>query len=812
MGSILEKDGHRIAVSSPERVKAALAQGYTPVGGGIPLVDRAGGRAVSVAPDELDAKLAQGYDIEGLGGTDRRVAQTQKEDTYGTLSEKFRTAGEGALDTVFLGGFSAAQRALGVDPKELEGRRDINPEWRTGGEILGTGLSIAAGAGGGTAGAALRATPAGLAMRGGAAIATRGAGKGLVAKLAAAGAGGAAEGGAFGFGHGVAELAASPEPITGERALSVLSSDVLYGAAAGGAVGLVARGAEIGLGKAKTVVDDYAAKVRRGADVEDDLASMGHKELRVAEKSERTLAKQERDAALERYDFDEAAEVKTLKEQNTAARRELADDIAAARRESKTAKDFIATKGAQEREVREAAKIGLEADKAIDRVLRNPKRLAENPAVAKAALQQTEHAIETTLAQESVIRARVDFDVSGARAAALEVLPARLERVRGLLGKIDELSASPTSQRVAEIQQARQALKETPISSPKLEAIAQAREALAERGAGGGVAESLAQGAAYEGASTIVDMIPLGPFRPIVAPVLRAKMAKTVTDLAFRRLGRASAEQADRIAKAIATVTDTTAKVRRAAPVAATKVLSAVSFGTAAQPLRQPVASKSKLLDAFRARENELANLITTGPDGKPRMQPGARAAMAARLGAVRALSPMLADQMETAGARRAEFLASKMPKRPDIAAIQVGPDRWRPSDFEMAQFARYVAAVEDPASVVERVADGTLTPEDAEALRVVYPEIYQQTRLELMSNLPTIRATLPYNRQIALSIYFEVPVHPSMQPGVIGVLQGGFADEPGTDGGLTAPTPQPAFGSIQKSMPSATPAQQRAG
>jgi hypothetical protein len=121
-----------------------------------------------------------------------------------------------------------------------------------------------------------------------------------------------------------------------------------------------------------------------------------------------------------------------------------------------------------------------------------------------------------------------------------------------------------------------------------------------------------------------------------------------------------------------------------------------------------------------------------------------------------------------------------------------------------MRGLARYVAAVEDLAGVFERVAAGTVTPEDAAAMKEVYPEMYADYQRQVFTQLPTLRKTLPYQKRLALSIFSGVPVDPAMSPQVIAVLQASYAAE-------DKPTmPSPQFGSVKNHE--ATPAEQRQG
>jgi hypothetical protein len=130
---------------------------------------------------------------------------------------------------------------------------------------------------------------------------------------------------------------------------------------------------------------------------------------------------------------------------------------------------------------------------------------------------------------------------------------------------------------------------------------------------------------------------------------------------------------------------------------------------------------------------------------------------------------------------------------------------------MEMRTFARYVAAVEDPGGVEERLAAGTVTPEDAEAYRTVYPERFAALQTQILQSLPTLKKTLPYQRRLSFSIFTGVPVDPSMAPNIVAALQSQFEQEPGSEGGMQAPKAQPQFGSVKKSLEEPTPAQHRA-
>lgn len=244
-----------------------------------------------------------------------------------------------------------------------------------------------------------------------------------------------------------------------------------------------------------------------------------------------------------------------------------------------------------------------------------------------------------------------------------------------------------------------------------------------------------------------------------------------------------------------------------ALPVLATRTLARVQYA----PQAAPLPDKPALADLFKARTDELKSQTMYGPDGKPVMRPEARAAMAAKLSAIRSVDSIGADKIETLAARRLEFLSSKIPRRPDLGGLPTGPDNWKPSDLEMRSFARFAAAIEDPGAVEERVAHGTVTPEDAEAYFAVYPERARAFQQSVIAQLPTMRTQLPFAKRMSFSIFTRLPVDPSMMPNILQVLQEGFAAEPNSNGGTQAPTASPQFGSIKKSVELPTPSQSRA-
>lgn len=473
------------------------------------------------------------------------------------------------------------------------------------------------------------------------------------------------------------------------------------------------------------------------------------------------------------------AELEALEGTRVADRAPLAEDVLAYRRSVEDQKLWLATEGATARELKKLRKLHLDADKAIERVAKIPKALADNPNRALIPLQAEEHALEQIVARMD------EFGATGARAERMAAIPKALEQNRALQKRIIENAGKQTSRRLDAID----------------EAMARLSDKAAEPAAGIGPAGALGI------AATLAAPL------PVVGGVVVA--ASSMVGRVAQKTRKVLGAVADRSARAIDKVLDVSAKAKpilRAAPVVATRILARATFGGQDDEPKPAKGGKTgDLATLYRKRSAELRSLTALGPDGLPMMRREARARVAAQLAAFGAISPLLADRIETLTARKVEFLAGRLPRRPDLAALPTGPDRWQPSDMQMRTWARYVAAVEDPGAIEERLADGSLTPEDAEVMREVYPERMEALKAEIVSRLPQLQRQLPYHRRLALSIFSGVPVDPAMNPQILRVLQSAFVDEPGSEGGTMAPQAMPAFGSV-RSQEKPTPAQRRAG
>lgn len=150
-------------------------------------------------------------------------------------------------------------------------------------------------------------------------------------------------------------------------------------------------------------------------------------------------------------------------------------------------------------------------------------------------------------------------------------------------------------------------------------------------------------------------------------------------------------------------------------------------------------------------------------------------------LGAVLETAPQTGMAMTAQAQAAVGFLLSKAPASPyDLGNDPLGrhSGRWQPDDTEITRFNRYVAAVADPGAFLSDMAAGRVNREGVEAIRTVYPALFQELQMRLVERIPEFQETLSYQQRGQLSILFSVPLDPSFEPGFVAAMQASYAGE----------------------------------
>lgn len=118
----------------------------------------------------------------------------------------------------------------------------------------------------------------------------------------------------------------------------------------------------------------------------------------------------------------------------------------------------------------------------------------------------------------------------------------------------------------------------------------------------------------------------------------------------------------------------------------------------------------------------------------------------------IRAGAPATAASAAAKIVQMAQFLDSKMPKDPNEGLPSSVATTWEPSKADLDKFHRYKEAVENPARVLKNMAAGYIAPEQVEALRAVYPALYQKLQQQISERLLMQKKPISYQQRLAMA------------------------------------------------------------
>jgi len=95
-------------------------------------------------------------------------------------------------------------------------------------------------------------------------------------------------------------------------------------------------------------------------------------------------------------------------------------------------------------------------------------------------------------------------------------------------------------------------------------------------------------------------------------------------------------------------------------------------------------------------------------------------------------------------------------------------------SAAEAARWLRRAKVVDDPTVVVDLIEEGKIDPESIDALRSVYPALYNHMRGQLVEKLAELAEqgkALDYSERIGLGMLFDVPTDPMLTSPILAAL-----------------------------------------
>jgi hypothetical protein len=116
-------------------------------------------------------------------------------------------------------------------------------------------------------------------------------------------------------------------------------------------------------------------------------------------------------------------------------------------------------------------------------------------------------------------------------------------------------------------------------------------------------------------------------------------------------------------------------------------------------------------------------------------------------------------------------FLLEKAPKS-NIHEPYGAQKQYKPSDQELARWNRYIRAVDNPLTILEDMRGGILTPESVEAVKAIYPQLYEKIVMKANEHLAKSKKPLSIQAKIQVATLMGVPVSSALSPQLMKILQ----------------------------------------
>lgn len=118
----------------------------------------------------------------------------------------------------------------------------------------------------------------------------------------------------------------------------------------------------------------------------------------------------------------------------------------------------------------------------------------------------------------------------------------------------------------------------------------------------------------------------------------------------------------------------------------------------------------------------------------------------------IQGAAPMTSGKVAASVVNAAKFLESKAPKNPYENMPPALQPKWEPDAVSLDRFARYKEAVENPSQVLKNLAQGYVSTEQVEAIKAVYPDMYQQLQQDISEKLVNWTKPLTFQQKLAFS------------------------------------------------------------
>jgi hypothetical protein len=187
----------------------------------------------------------------------------------------------------------------------------------------------------------------------------------------------------------------------------------------------------------------------------------------------------------------------------------------------------------------------------------------------------------------------------------------------------------------------------------------------------------------------------------------------------------------------------------------------AARAGTAATAAARSEDSRRRYLARSRRIERDLADPAA------------ASERLAASTRELERAAPSVAAEVHAAAARGQQHLAETLPQGRRLAGQLFGArTQPQPSPEQMRAWMRRADVVDDPLTVLDSLRRGTISREEVETLRAVYPALHARIVEEATRQIMDAGAPLSYQDRIRIGILLGITSDPSLDPETLATLQ----------------------------------------
>lgn len=139
--------------------------------------------------------------------------------------------------------------------------------------------------------------------------------------------------------------------------------------------------------------------------------------------------------------------------------------------------------------------------------------------------------------------------------------------------------------------------------------------------------------------------------------------------------------------------------------------------------------------------------------------------------------APTVAEQFNAKNSVAMQYLWDNLPKSPTIDT-PFKKSQWQPSEHDLSKLERRVNAILNPLSIIDDLEKGTLSKEAVDAVRTVYPKVFERINGEVLQYFMNNPQKISYNDRIKFSLLLGEQFDPSMSPEYIRDFQQTFIEQ----------------------------------